>query len=131
MVEADISEGLHLTCYQVGLNQIFMNIISNAIDVLPQVGGKIRIVAIEQGEEVKIIISDNGSGMSSVTKSKIFDPFFTTKDVGKGTGLGLHIVIKEVEKHSGRIQVESEIGKGTSFIIYLPKVIESQHIEAA
>jgi signal transduction histidine kinase len=58
--------------------------------------------------------------MSEEVKSRIFDPFFTTKEVGKGTGLGLHIVFKEVERHGGKIFVESKEGKGSKFIISLP-----------
>jgi two-component system, NtrC family, sensor kinase len=65
-------------------------------------------------------ISDNGCGMTDEVKAKIFDPFFTTKDVGKGTGLGLSISYGIIEKHGGKIEVESKVGKGSEFRILLP-----------
>ncbi|MBY0553764.1 hypothetical protein K2P97_04490 [bacterium] len=131
-VELDIEEDATLTCYQVGLNQIIMNIVSNAIDVLPAENAKIKIAAHALNSElVEIRISDNGKGMSSETQTRIFDPFFTTKEVGKGTGLGLHIVLKEVEKHNGKIKVKSALGEGTEFIIELPRSFENIQSEAA
>lgn len=118
-----IEPNLSLTCYQVGLNQIFMNIISNAIDVLPKEKGVIEILAKSDNGSIVISIKDNGSGMSHDVKARIFDPFYTTKEVGKGTGLGLHIVFKEVEKHSGSISVTSQAGVGTEFKIIIPQNI--------
>ena len=74
----------------------------------------------------KIIIKDNGTGMTPEVKKHIFDPFFTTKDVGKGTGLGLSISYGIIEQHHGNIDVISEPGKGTEFIISLPRT-QSDH----
>jgi signal transduction histidine kinase len=74
----------------------------------------------EDEQHVKIAIKDNGIGMSPEVKAKIFDPFFTTKDVGKGTGLGLSIVFKIIEAHNGTIDVHTEPGLGTEFVITLP-----------
>ena len=108
-----------LKCFAGKINQVFMNIISNAIDASNQ-KGKILIKTWCEDNQIAISISDNGSGMSSEIKSKIFDPFFTTKDVGSGTGLGLSITYGIIESHNGKIEVESELEKGTSFIIYLP-----------
>jgi hypothetical protein len=71
---------------------------------------------------VLISIRDNGTGMPEEVRSKIFEPFFTTKDVGEGTGLGLSIVYNIIESHKGKIEVESELGKGTEFIITLPTI---------
>ena len=131
-IRAEISDSLVLNCYQVGLNQIFMNLISNAIDVMPASGGKITVVAIEAlPNNVEIRISDNGHGMSNSVKERIFDPFYTTKEVGKGTGLGLHIVQKEVERHAGTITVESEVNVGTTFVITLPKNSELSILKVA
>lgn len=125
-MNVQVEKNLTLNCYQVGLNQIFMNLISNAIDVLPSSGGKINIAAKSTSDDrVEIIVSDNGNGMSDAVKARIFDPFFTTKEVGKGTGLGLHIVQKEIERHAGQIQVKSEINKGTTFTIQLPKSLDT------
>lgn len=130
-VENEIDENVTLTCYQVGLNQILMNLISNANDACPDIGGVIKIKAYNQNENVKIEVSDNGKGMSPEVKSRIFDAFFTTKEVGKGTGLGLHIVHKEIEKHHGDIQVISEVGQGTKFIITLPKELTEEEVRVA
>ena len=83
--------------------------------------GEIFIQTISSGIGVKIIIKDNGKGMTPEVKKHIFEPFFTTKDVGKGTGLGLSISYGIIEQHNGNIDVISEPGKGTEFIISLPK----------
>ncbi|OFZ30338.1 MAG: hypothetical protein A2622_07945 [Bdellovibrionales bacterium RIFCSPHIGHO2_01_FULL_40_29] len=131
-VTVDIVPELFINCYQVGLNQIFMNLISNAVDVLPSDGGQINISGhILADGNLEIRVSDNGCGMTDAVKNRIFDPFFTTKDVGKGTGLGLHIVQKEVERHAGKIFVESAVGKGTTFKIQIPINLESSSIGEA
>jgi signal transduction histidine kinase len=85
--------------------------------------GKIIIKTYEDGDYVYLSVEDNGSGMDEYTKEHIFDPFFTTKPVGVGTGLGLsiaHTII--VEKHHGDIYADTELGKGTTFTIRLPKI---------
>ncbi|MGL5063888.1 MAG: sensor histidine kinase [Microcoleus sp.] len=117
-------------CYPAQLNQVFMNVIGNAIDALEEVKKtnknflpRIWIsteVAAENTVTVKIW--DNGPGMEPTTAQQIFDPFFTTKSIGKGTGLGLAISHQIVDKHQGKIEVNSQIGKGTEFIITLPIV---------
>ncbi|MEW6186502.1 MAG: ATP-binding protein [Thermodesulfobacteriota bacterium] len=103
------------------LQQVFLNIINNAIDAIGK-GGEIRIRTrhLPANNEIMIEITDNGPGISKENLGKIFDPFFTTKEVGKGTGLGLSIVYSIVEKLGGRIMVASEEGQGTTFSIYLP-----------
>jgi two-component system, NtrC family, sensor kinase len=103
------------------LQQVFLNILNNAIDALGK-DGKITIqtVLCEREKEMAINIADNGPGIPNEVLSRIFDPFFTTKEVGKGTGLGLSISYSIVEKLGGRIMVASEVGKGTTFTIYLP-----------
>ncbi|NJO40154.1 MAG: HAMP domain-containing protein [Cyanobacteria bacterium CRU_2_1] len=111
-------------CYPAQINQVFMNIIGNAIDALlenkDQISKKITIQTEAQQDWVKICIQDNGSGIPQTIMSKLFDPFFTTKPIGQGTGLGLAICYQIVEKHHGKIQVHSTIGKGAEFIIMLP-----------
>jgi two-component system NtrC family sensor kinase len=102
------------------LNQVFMNIFVNAAQSLVE-KGEIRIQTFTNGSDIKIAISDNGSGIAKENLSAIFDPFFTTKDVGKGTGLGLNIAYNIIKEHKGRIEVQSELGKGTCFTISLPK----------
>ena len=101
------------------LQQVFINIILNALDAMPQ-GGDLRIrLSLEDGAEV-VRISDTGTGIKPEHRSRIFDPFFTTKGVGKGTGLGLSISYAIVKEHDGRIDVQSEVGRGSTFTITLP-----------
>jgi signal transduction histidine kinase len=105
--------------YPGKINQVFMNILTNAVHATPQ-KGKITITTYMQEDTVRICIRDTGTGMTPEVKRRIFEPFFTTKDVGEGTGLGLAISFGVIEQHKGKITVESEVGKGTEFIITLP-----------
>jgi PAS domain S-box-containing protein len=101
------------------LQQVFINIILNALDAMPE-GGELAIrLAPENGAAV-VRISDTGTGIRPELLSRIFDPFFTTKGVGKGTGLGLSISYAIVKEHDGRIEVRSEVGRGSTFTITLP-----------
>ena len=106
-------------CFPGKINQVFMNILSNAIQAIPS-EGTIFIRTKQLDDLVKISIKDTGAGMSEAVRKKIFDPFFTTKDVGKGTGLGLSISFGIVQKHNGEIEVFSAPGEGTEFVISLP-----------
>jgi PAS domain S-box-containing protein len=118
------------------IEQVLMNLATNARDSMPD-GGQLIIETrcVELGSEsiaahgygiqgtyALIAVSDTGMGMTPETKAKIFDPFFTTKEVGKGTGLGLSMVYGIIKNHHGFVNVYSEIGKGTTFKIYLPLV---------
>jgi len=116
-----------IQCYPGKLNQVFMNIIANAVHATENSGKplKERLVTVKTAEvkgKIEIRIKDNGVGMNPEVRSKIFDPFFTTKEVGEGTGLGLSIVLGIVNHHNGKIVVESEPNLGTEFVITLPKV---------
>ncbi len=126
-----------IECYAGQLNQVFMNILGNAIDALDEsnhgrsfaeIQAKpncITITTSVENNSVKIAIADNGKGMNEEVKAKVFDHLFTTKEVGKGTGLGLAIAYQIVtEKHGGTISVNSAPGKGTEFAIALPIFIE-------
>ena len=98
-----------------------MNILNNAAEAIEKEGEiKITTQSSEKDRLVVVRISDTGVGMDEKTKRRIFEPFFTTKDVGKGTGLGLSISYGIIEKHHGKIEVKSERGKGSEFIITLP-----------
>jgi signal transduction histidine kinase len=108
-----------IDCYPNQLNQVFMNILMNAAQAIDG-KGEIRIKTWEEGETVRIAISDTGHGISVETLSRIFDPGFTTKKPGIGTGLGLPICLKIVQNHHGRIEVDSMPGRGTTFLIILP-----------
>jgi signal transduction histidine kinase len=123
-----VESGLTIYGSPVGLSQVIMNLIVNAHDAIG-VNGEIQVRAQRRGENVAIEVIDNGSGIPERIKSKIFDPFFTTKKVGQGTGLGLHIARQEVGNSGGTIDVVSEEGKGTSFIIVFK--FERQEVLAA
>ncbi|HSA07706.1 MAG TPA: ATP-binding protein [Candidatus Gastranaerophilales bacterium] len=105
-----------IKCYPNQLNQVFMNILVNAYQSI-EGAGEIKIKTQKQDNKVVITISDTGKGISKEHLSRIFDPGFTTKGVGVGTGLGLSICYQIIEKHNGKIFVESEEGKGTTFRI--------------
>lgn len=109
-----------IVCYPSHLNQVFMNILSNAAQAIDKEGD----IYIETGKfekkQIYISIKDTGLGMSPETVEQIFDPFYTTKAIGKGTGLGLSISYGIIQKHGGDILVHSELGKGTEFKIILP-----------
>ncbi|GAB1541621.1 AAA family ATPase [Scytonema sp. NUACC21] len=115
-------------CYPGQLNQVFMNILTNAIDALTEGIGKeiltspqIRICTEVVDNRVVIRIADNGIGMTEEVKNRLFDPFFTTKPVGKGTGLGLSISYQiVVEKHGGKLSCISALNRGSEFIIEIP-----------
>lgn len=115
-----------IECYPGKLNQVFMNILTNSIHATLDNDDEEKVPVIHvktamfTDKSVMISIKDNGIGMTPEVKAKIFDPFFTTKDVGKGTGLGLSIVFKIIEAHQGTIEVFTEPGKGTEFVIKLP-----------
>jgi len=113
-ISADVSQ----------LKQVFINILNNAIDAMPQ-GGEVEVPTRKVttdgiGPHVEIAFQDHGVGIPTEHLSKIFDPFFTTKEAGKGTGLGLPITKRIVERHGGSIDVTSEEGRGTRFTIQLP-----------
>lgn len=118
----EIPDDLSILTNGAVLNQILMNLIVNAADAIAGYG-TISVSAKTIGNAVEIAIQDTGSGMDKKLKDRIFEPFFTTKDVGQGTGLGLHICKTEIEKLSGNIQLESEVGFGSKFILTFPQLL--------
>ncbi len=123
------------------IEQVLLNLAGNARDAMPE-GGKLTIktenVTLDQGstngqldpssgDYVRITVSDNGQGMDEKTLEHIFDPFFTTKEVGKGTGLGLASAYGIIKSHGGEIVCRSELGRGTTFAIYLPALESAPH----
>jgi len=119
---------------RIQIDQVLINLVANASDAMPA-GGLLTISTLQAqidsvfvetfgygkaGRHAIIIVEDTGTGMDDATKSRIFEPFFTTKEVGKGTGLGLAIVYGIVKQHEGFITVYSEVGRGTTFKVYLP-----------
>jgi signal transduction histidine kinase len=101
------------------LLQVLVNILLNAKDASPR-GARVTLGAGRRANEVYVRIADRGCGIPEENLAKVFDPFFTTKDVDKGTGLGLAISHGIVERHGGRIELESEVGKGSVFLVLLP-----------
>jgi signal transduction histidine kinase len=126
----DLDPALPLVpCFADEFNQVVLNMIINATHAIEAASaeredgakGLIRIVTRQVDQHIEVHVSDTGAGIPESILDHIFDPFFTTKAVGKGTGQGLaiaHSVI--VDKHKGRIRVETELGKGTTFILELP-----------
>jgi signal transduction histidine kinase len=108
-----------VSCYPQQLNQVFMNILVNAAQAIHD-HGEIRISTEAEDGFITVRISDSGVGIPPENLSRIFDPFFTTKEVGKGTGLGMNVAYNIIQKHNGRIDVESTVGKGTTFSVRIP-----------
>ena len=128
-IEKDYSDLPEIFCNSGQLNQVFLNILVNAAQAIASQQqdemGTIRIITYQEDDYAVCEISDNGSGISQENVSKIFDPFFTTKPVGEGTGLGLNVSYDIiVNKHKGKLSVESEVGQGTTFIIKIPVNLE-------
>jgi two-component system, NtrC family, sensor kinase len=109
-----------ITCSPSQVNQVFLNLVTNAAQAMPDGRGKIILTTRVDGEGVAVDVADNGSGIPPEVIKKIFDPFFTTKEIGKGTGLGLSISYKIVQQHGGRISVDSKVGAGTRFTVWFP-----------
>jgi Na+/proline symporter/signal transduction histidine kinase len=106
-------------CIPSQLNQVFMNLLVNAAQAIPD-QGTITIRTGQEGDQAWVEVSDTGKGIPPENLHRIFEPFFTTKPVGKGTGLGLSLSYGIVRKHGGRIEVASEVGQGTRFRVWIP-----------
>ena len=121
-VDKQIEAGLRVTGFAGQIDQVFMNLLTNAAQAIGDRarGGTIRVSAARAGQEIEIAVADDGPGIPPEVIPRIFDPFFTTKDVGEGSGLGLSIVHGIIERHGGRIRVDSRVGEGTTFRITLP-----------
>ncbi|MCR4291557.1 MAG: ATP-binding protein, partial [Candidatus Kuenenia sp.] len=118
----------HVSCIKgnpLELQEVLINIINNAFDAMPG-GGTLSFSTREENGSVVLEISDTGTGMDEETQAKIFDPFFTTKE--HDTGLGMSIVYGTVKRHGGKIMVQSQMGRGSTFILSFPAVKESPGI---
>jgi two-component system cell cycle sensor histidine kinase/response regulator CckA len=141
-IEADLSQ-LDLWTVPADatqLHQVFMNLAVNARDAMPN-GGVLRITAeniflddafarmnleAHPGSYIVATVSDTGTGIPAELLERIFDPFFTTKEVGKGTGLGLSTILGIVKNHGGFVKVDSKVGQGSQFKVYLPTIRDTQ-----
>ena len=109
------------------LQQVFMNLILNARDAMPR-GGELTLATETENSSVLVEVTDNGVGIPSDHLHKIFDPFFTTKGTSRGTGLGLAVTYGIIRGHSGKIDVESAAGKGTTFRLEIPTARKPVHV---
>ncbi len=120
-VERKLGDIPSITCSPSQVNQVLLNLVTNAAQAMDKPRGRITVVTREGSPgTVAIEVDDNGKGISEESLPKIFDPFYTTKEVGKGTGLGLTIAYKIVKQHGGHIDVRSTLGQGTTVIVTLP-----------
>jgi two-component system NtrC family sensor kinase len=102
------------------MQQVFLNLVNNALDAMEKTGGIITLGAKRAGNNIIVTVSDNGPGIADANMARVFDPFYTTKPVGKGTGLGLSICYGIINKIGGDINVHSTKGEGATFEIRFP-----------
>jgi signal transduction histidine kinase len=114
-----IEELPYLLCYPEELNQVWTNLIHNALQAMDY-KGTLEVIANLAGNNILVTVKDTGKGIPESIRERVFEAFFTTKPVGQGSGLGLDIVKKIVDKHAGKIYFESEVGRGTTFFVELP-----------
>lgn len=121
ILKTDLQENLPtIKASETELQQVFLNLVNNALYAMEKTGGSISISSKSEGNEIVVIVADNGPGIAKANLPRIFDPFFTTKPVGKGTGLGLSICYGIIKKMGGEIEVRSQIDKATIFTIRIP-----------
>lgn len=109
-----------ISCSPSKLNQLFLNIITNACQAMMGRAGSLTVRTSAEGGEIRIDFIDQGTGMDEQTQQKMFDPFFTSKEIGQGTGMGMSIAYKIIEEHNGRIDVSSVLNEGTTVSVFLP-----------
>ncbi|MCE9641617.1 MAG: hypothetical protein K8S22_15985 [Betaproteobacteria bacterium] len=119
-VNKNLGDVKPIVCSPSQINQVFLNLITNAAQAMGERQGTITLTTRAEGDGVAVDVADDGNGIAPEVLPKIFDPFFSTKEIGKGTGLGLSISYKIVQQHGGRINVESKVGSGTRFTVWLP-----------
>jgi len=119
-VICDFQADAKIEAYPGQLNQVFLNLIVNATQVMED-HGRITLSTRNREGGLEVTVADNGPGIPESVQAKIFDPFFSTKDIGQGMGLGLSISYAIIEKHGGHIHLESTLGQGTTFTLWLPR----------
>ncbi len=118
-LETDFRPLPPVLCHPGKVNQVFLNLLANAVQACDR-GGSVTARTRAEGDGVVVEVQDNGSGIRPEHKARLFEPFFTTKPVGQGTGLGLSVSFGIVRDHGGTIEVESEVGRGSTFRVRLP-----------
>ena len=111
-----------MLCYADEIHQVWTNIIHNALQAMALDGTLTIEVACSKEKQIMVSFTDTGYGISDDIKARVFEPFFTTKKRGEGSGIGLDIVKKIIDKHQGYIELESEVGKGTTFRVFLSEM---------
>jgi two-component system NtrC family sensor kinase len=119
-IESELAELPPVLCAPGRLNQVFLNLLTNAIEAMPD-GGTLRVTTASHDDSVEVVVSDTGVGIDAAVRERLFDPGFTTKGVGVGIGLGLAVAYQVVQHHCGRIEVQSEPGAGSTFRVVLPR----------
>jgi two-component system NtrC family sensor kinase len=120
-IKTDFEENLPpIPASETEMQQVFLNLVNNALDAMEKTGGIITLGAKRAGNDIIVTVSDNGMGIAEANLARVFDPFYTTKPVGKGTGLGLSICYGIIKKIGGDINVRSTKGEGTAFEIRFP-----------
>ncbi len=119
-ISSQLGELPLIACAPSQINQVLLNLLTNAAQAMERFG-RILLKSWADERQVFLSVQDNGKGMPAEVLGRIFDPFFTTKPVGQGTGLGLSISYKIIQQHGGTIRVASEPGRGTRFLISLPR----------
>jgi two-component system NtrC family sensor kinase len=119
VVEQDLAPVPEVMGDRLKLEQVFINVLSNALEAMPE-GGRLSIATVSNEGMVEVRISDTGTGIAEENLSKVFDPFFTTKEVGSGTGLGLYLCYGIIRQHCGLIDISSSVGQGTTVSISIP-----------
>jgi signal transduction histidine kinase len=126
--EADVADYGEVPCLELdpdAVKQVLLNLFNNAIDAMPA-GGTLSLSAERVGDRVRVAVGDTGIGMDEETRRRIFTPFFSTRAAnGDGTGLGLPVSRQIVESHGGTIEVESTLGEGAVFTVWLPALLEA------
>jgi signal transduction histidine kinase len=115
-----------VACFPDRINQVVLNLLSNAIDASPD-GAAIDVRTLQEANSACVEVIDAGSGIDPQIRDRIFDPFFTTKPIGQGTGMGLSISYGIVKQHGGKIEVESHVGRGSTFRVRLPVETSPRH----
>jgi signal transduction histidine kinase len=118
-LETDYRPLPRVLCYSGKINQVFLNLLANAVQACDR-GGRVVLRTRAEGDGVAIEVQDNGCGIRPEHRARLFEPFFTTKPVGQGTGLGLSVSFGIARDHGGAIEVESEVGRGSTFRVRLP-----------
>jgi signal transduction histidine kinase len=124
LTESQLQDGCYILGDGTQISQVFLNFIINARDALSECsrpeGRRLLIACRVEGTQIKVEFRDNGKGMSQEVKTRIFEPFFTTKPVGKGVGLGMSIVYEILNRHSAKIEIETQVDLGTRFVLTFP-----------